>query len=80
MLSLLLQCTGEHRTVGADMEYHQQKPSDRNDAAQVPHKVLATPFACGCGAGILPVLHGRDAHAARGFARASHGCFSIQKS
>ena len=32
---------------------------------------LAKPLACRCGTGILPVFHGRDAHATRGFARAS---------
>jgi alpha/beta superfamily hydrolase len=32
---------------------------------------LAKPLACKCGTGILPVFHGRDAHATRGFARAS---------
>ena len=32
-------------------------------------EVLAKPFACRRGTGILPVFHGRDAHATRGFAR-----------
>jgi len=36
------------------------------------HEALAKPLACRCGTGILPVFHGRDAHATRGFARASH--------
>ena len=32
---------------------------------------LAKPLACRCGTGILPVFHGRDAHATRGFTRSS---------
>jgi hypothetical protein len=32
---------------------------------------LAKPLIYKCGTGILPVFHGRDAHATRGFARAS---------
>ncbi len=34
-------------------------------------QALAKPLACRCGTGILPVFHGRDAHATRGFARTS---------
>ena len=32
--------------------------------------VLAPPLVCRCGTGILPVFHGRDARATKGFARA----------
>jgi len=36
-------------------------------------EVLANPLAFRCGTGILPVFHGRDAHATRGLARVSEG-------
>ena len=38
---------------------------------------LAKPLAYRCGTGILPVFHGRDAHATRGFARASNDSAKI---
>ena len=37
-------------------------------------KALANLVACKCGTGILPVFHGRDAHATRGLAKASAYC------
>ena len=45
------------------------KASSAWDASTI--EAFTAPLACRCGTGILPVFHGRDAHATRGFARAS---------